>query len=327
MQYISVSAEWPHEEPGIAADKFVIQPEWVHKVTVRPLDLPDFTNPPVAETALSAQFERLSSMQTAHLGLYWSEIRERFPRTEEHGELPSLIELPADQPQPPVGIQFQALEAPPTPRLWFVDEAGTALIQVQRDRFIKNWRKTGEGDEYPRYERVREGFDRDFAGFAEFASRNELGAIRQGIRFELLLRHVRIAALVRLHEPDPAVADEVGDRDGRRDTPRASRIAVQPHERQIPRVRFMVRASGERAAPRRRRRRRSCCDLSFRLRARGNQKRGDSGGGNVLGTRGPLHMTATPRSLPAQPAWMIPAGVLRLVELGDRRARWGRASR
>ncbi len=178
MQYISVSAEWPHEEPGIAADKFVIQPEWVHKVTVRPLDLPDFTNPPVAETALSAQFERLSSMQTAHLGLYWSEIRERFPRTEEHGELPSLIELPADQPQPPVGIQFQALEAPPTPRLWFVDEAGTALIQVQRDRFIKNWRKTGEGDEYPRYERVREGFDRDFAGFAEFASRNELGAIR-----------------------------------------------------------------------------------------------------------------------------------------------------
>jgi uncharacterized protein (TIGR04255 family) len=147
-------------------------------VTVRPRNLPDFTDPPVAETVLSVQFDRLSALRTAHFGIYWSEVQDRFPTTEEHGELPSMIELPPDQPQPAVGIQFQALEAPPTPRFWFVNEGGTELIQVQRDRFIKNWRKTGEGDQYPHYERVREGFDHDFSGFAQFVTRNQLGTIR-----------------------------------------------------------------------------------------------------------------------------------------------------
>ena len=147
-------------------------------VTARPLDLPDFSDPPVVETVLSVHFDRLSALRTAHFGLYWGEVRDRFPMTEEHGELASLLEQSPDQPQPIVGIQFQALEAPPTPRFWFTDEHGTELIQVQRDRFIKNWRKTCEGAQYPRYEKVRAGFDQDFSNFAQFVSRNQLGTIR-----------------------------------------------------------------------------------------------------------------------------------------------------
>lgn len=147
-------------------------------VTARPLDLPDFENPPVVETVLSVQFDRLSALRTAHFGLYWGEVRNRFPITEEHGELPSLLEQSNEQPQPAVGIQFQALEAPPTPRFWFTDQQGTELIQVQRDRFIKNWRKTGDGALYPRYESVRAAFDQDFLDFARFVSHNQLGTIR-----------------------------------------------------------------------------------------------------------------------------------------------------
>jgi uncharacterized protein (TIGR04255 family) len=147
-------------------------------VTARPLDLPDFSDPPVAETVLSVHFDRLSALQTAHFGQYWGEVQDRFPVTEEHGELPSFVELSPEQPQPSVGIQFQALEAPPTPRFWFTDQRGTELIQVQKDRFIKNWRRTGDGDLYPRYERVRSGFDEDFSDFAQFVSRNKLGTIR-----------------------------------------------------------------------------------------------------------------------------------------------------
>jgi uncharacterized protein (TIGR04255 family) len=146
-------------------------------VTSRPPDLPDFSNPPVAETVLSVQFDRLPELRTSHFGLYWGEIHDRFPATEEHGELAPIVELSPDRPQPMVGIEFETFEAPPT-RFWFVDELGTELIQLQRDRFIKNWRKVGEGDRYPRYERVREGFDRDFAGFTRFVSRNQLGTIR-----------------------------------------------------------------------------------------------------------------------------------------------------
>jgi uncharacterized protein (TIGR04255 family) len=147
-------------------------------VTTRPLDLPDFSRPPVVETVLSVQFDRLSAFQSAHFGLYWSKIHRKFPKTEEHGELPPQIEHPPDSPQPIVGFQFEALEAPPMPRVWFVDREGTQLIQVQRDRFIKNWRKIGEGNLYPRYERVRAGFDQDFKVFSQFVSHNQLGTIR-----------------------------------------------------------------------------------------------------------------------------------------------------
>jgi uncharacterized protein (TIGR04255 family) len=144
----------------------------------RPPDLPDFRNPPVVETVLSVQFDRLSAARTAHFGAYWGEVRERFPKTEERGELPPTIERLPDLTPSGVGIQFEALEAPPTPRFWFTNDGGTELIQVQRDRFIKNWRKVGEGDPYPRYEHVKEGFGRDFSGFKDFVARHQLGTIR-----------------------------------------------------------------------------------------------------------------------------------------------------
>jgi len=147
-------------------------------VTARPLNLPDFDNPPIAETVLSVHFDRLSVMRTAHFGFYWGNIRDRFPVTEERGELPSIVERSSEPPQPAVGIQFQALEAPPTPRFWFTNELGSELIQVQKDRFVKNWRKTGEGVLYPRYEQVRAGFDEDFYNFGHFVSINQLGTIR-----------------------------------------------------------------------------------------------------------------------------------------------------
>jgi uncharacterized protein (TIGR04255 family) len=139
--------------------------------------MPDFSNPPVVETVLSVQFDRLTQLRTAHFGLYWHEVHDRFPVTQEQGELPTTIERSPDQPQP-IGIQFEALMAPPAPRFWFADERGAELIQVQGDRFIKNWRKAGEGDAYPRYERVRESFDGEFSIFERFISQNQLGSIR-----------------------------------------------------------------------------------------------------------------------------------------------------
>jgi uncharacterized protein (TIGR04255 family) len=147
-------------------------------MTQRPSDLPDFANPPVVETVLSVQFDRLTAARSAHFGLYWNEIHERFPVTEERGELQQASERQTESRLSTVGIQFEVLEAPPVPRFWFANEAGTELIQLQRDRFIKNWRKVGEGDEYPRYEHVREGFERDFSSFRDFVSRNALGTIR-----------------------------------------------------------------------------------------------------------------------------------------------------
>ena len=147
-------------------------------VTARPSDLPNFENPPVVETVLSVQFEPFAELRTAHLGLLWERFRARFPRTEERPALDQVYEQFPETPRSPLRLQLQALENPPVPRLWFVTEQGNEMIQVQADRFVKNWRKEGEGEQYPRYERVKASFERDFEVFQQFLRENQLGTPR-----------------------------------------------------------------------------------------------------------------------------------------------------
>ena len=50
------------------------------------------------------------------------------------------------------------------------------MIQVQNDRFIKNWRKEGESHLYPHYNKtIRPHFDRDYGIFLAFLKKNQLG--------------------------------------------------------------------------------------------------------------------------------------------------------
>ena len=146
-------------------------------MTSRPADLPDFENPPVVEVVLSVQFEALSQMRAAHFGLFWAQIRGRYPRTEERPALDPVVERFPEPVRRRLGVQFPIFETPPLPRFWFLHQTENELLQVQSDRFIKNWRKTGEGDAYPRYESVKEWFEQDFKEFQEFASREKLGSI------------------------------------------------------------------------------------------------------------------------------------------------------
>jgi uncharacterized protein (TIGR04255 family) len=148
-------------------------------VPPRPDHLPDFDDPPVVETVLSVQFEPLPLVQTAHLGLLWDEYRPLFPKTEEGPALEPVIEQFPENPAARVGLRFRALESYPVPRIWFTNEMGNEMIQVQNDRFIKNWRKGGERDQYPHYDQtIRPHFDRDFGTFLAFLEKNELGTPR-----------------------------------------------------------------------------------------------------------------------------------------------------
>ncbi len=120
--------------------------------------LPDFSNPPVIEVALSVQFEPIAALRTPQIGLLWEEFRPRFQKTEEYPPLNAVIEKFGLPEAHKSDIQVQMLPSPPVPRVWFLNETGTELVQVQQDRFVHNWRKVGTGDVYPRYERVREVF-------------------------------------------------------------------------------------------------------------------------------------------------------------------------
>ncbi len=137
--------------------------------------LPEFETPPLVEVALAVEFEKLPDFRTPHVGLLWNEFKAQYPQIEEHAPIESQLErfgIPAGgRPQ----VQIEMIDKPPIPRCWFLNESGSELIQIQQDRFIHNWRKIGEGDEYPRYEHIRENFSSDLDRFAKFLEREELG--------------------------------------------------------------------------------------------------------------------------------------------------------
>lgn len=139
--------------------------------------LPYFGDPPVVEVALAVQFEPLAELRTPQIGLFWNEIRERFPKIEEHPPLGTMMERFGARRKPIAGVRIEMMQQPPLPRCWFLNEAGTELIQIQKDRFAQNWRKTGGDEEYPRYDHLRETFESELRQFEDFLRRERIGAI------------------------------------------------------------------------------------------------------------------------------------------------------
>lgn len=142
----------------------------------RPADLPSFDRPPVVETVLAVQFEPLTRVKVAHLGLLWNIYRESFPNATEHVPLEHEIEeFPAD-PARRDEVRVMSGDTFPVPRLSFRNDSGNEMIQVQHDRFAKNWRKTSNDEVYPRYQQtIRPQFDRDYERFVKFLDELELG--------------------------------------------------------------------------------------------------------------------------------------------------------
>ena len=139
--------------------------------------LPEFARPPVSEVVLSVQFQPLTGLTAAHMGLFWSHIRDRFPNVQQQPPLPPV--RPEDLRNLPPQVEFSVnMSAVPTlPRLLFISEEGNELLQLQGDRFIANWRRLRDEDEYPRYPHVRRYFDEAFASFRSFVKKEGLGEI------------------------------------------------------------------------------------------------------------------------------------------------------
>jgi uncharacterized protein (TIGR04255 family) len=144
-------------------------------MTVPPTPLPTFKYPPIQELALSVQFTPLAGLRAAHLGLLWSEFRDRFPVTQDQPPLPHIVEEFGARRHFKVGLDLRTFDTPPLPRCWFLNEAGSQLIQVQNDRLIHNWRKVDDGDEYPRFSTLRGTFRQEIEQFSTFIQREGLG--------------------------------------------------------------------------------------------------------------------------------------------------------
>jgi uncharacterized protein (TIGR04255 family) len=143
-------------------------------VPERAKDLPDFAHPPVVEVALGLQFELLPKLGTPAIAQFWLEdLRSRFPEWTSAPSLPPAIEWFGVPGQNRLIFQW-GLGATST-RAIFQDESKNELLQLQQDRFVRNWKKVGAGDTYPRYETIRASFIDELNKFRRFLAAQEMG--------------------------------------------------------------------------------------------------------------------------------------------------------
>ena len=126
--------------------------------------LPSYRQAPVIEVVYGVAFAPLTLMKAPHTGLFWSAIRDSFPKVQHAA------------PVGPMPREFD-IGNPPLPRIWFVSEDDNYLVQVQNNRFLFNWRVVRPSDVYPRFEVVQDGFKRNFALFEEFVKSASLGEL------------------------------------------------------------------------------------------------------------------------------------------------------
>lgn len=128
---------------------------------------PEYSRPPVIETVLGVQFRPLANFSVPHFGLYWAKIQDKYPSYEVQLPLGPIIEEFGEGQWKNVGVNIELMQIPEV-RCWFKDGSGTKLIQLQRDRFLFNWRKVKDEDVYPHYENIKPDFTAKWEEFCRF---------------------------------------------------------------------------------------------------------------------------------------------------------------
>jgi uncharacterized protein (TIGR04255 family) len=117
----------------------------------------------------------MPQIRAAHLGLLWQRYLKEFPLLQE---LP-----PIDTPEENFGpgqvrsITVQLMGPAPVPRHWFLSRDQTRVIQVQPDRFVLNWRQIHPEEPYPRYETLRQEFERHYDTYRHFLAEQGIGTL------------------------------------------------------------------------------------------------------------------------------------------------------
>jgi uncharacterized protein (TIGR04255 family) len=137
------------------------------------VELPSYKCPPIAEVAIGVQFKPLKDLLTSHYGLWWKELKDAFPVSEEKPLLAPVIEAFPQQPQQ---MNFTFSEVPSPPRVWFKNAEDTSLVQLQRDRFVCNWKENG-GAAYPSFDFVFDRYQENLSSLRKFLEENSIGEI------------------------------------------------------------------------------------------------------------------------------------------------------
>lgn len=149
----------------------------------------DFARPPVEEVVLSVLFNPLDRLLAPHLGEIWQEFkRYGFVHIVEQPPVAPAVEMPV----PVQDAQLRFSNVPDLARIWFIHETETEIIQVQRDRFMFNWRKTESDPVYPGFAAIWEKFEGFYTRFTQTVNNMQIGEVAP-LQYELTyinqLRH------------------------------------------------------------------------------------------------------------------------------------------
>lgn len=143
-------------------------------------DLPKYENPPVIEVVCGVQFNPLENLTGPQLGLFWKRLKPDYPICREMPPLTPAVERFEGEP----GIKLEFTNIPPMPRYWFTHKAQNGIVQVQRDRFLHNWKKVKPDEPYPHYDSVIKTFRDQLDSFEVFLRESEIGGL-QAYQYEL----------------------------------------------------------------------------------------------------------------------------------------------
>jgi len=135
----------------------------------------DFARPPVNEVVLSVLFKPLNRFLAPHLGEIWQEFKkDGFVRVLERPPVNPTIEIFPNQDEE---AEFEISNVPPFVRIWFIHEDESRILQVQRDRFTFNWRRTDSNQKYPGFSAIFESFEGFYTRFGEIINNLEIGLV------------------------------------------------------------------------------------------------------------------------------------------------------
>jgi uncharacterized protein (TIGR04255 family) len=141
--------------------------------------LPKYELPPVHETALSIQFERLPSFSGALAGWFWKSYMPGMPgnwsRATETVRLEDVFEkFGTDAGWHRLGFRMVAAGEPQ--RIQIIREDSERMVQLQDSRLVLNWQKKEESG-YPSFEVMSMEFAILYPLFKKFAQEAELGKV------------------------------------------------------------------------------------------------------------------------------------------------------
>ena len=123
-----------------------------------------YETPPIDEIVCGMRFNSIKELRSVHFGILWQKFKADFPKVEDQI---LVTPVPSEELKNP--------DRPRLPRVWFIKKNDNELVQIQRNRFLHNWRKRQPDNEYPGYGKVIENFERYLSRFQEFLVEENLG--------------------------------------------------------------------------------------------------------------------------------------------------------